>query len=238
MSRISLADIVPIAPPRNARERIYLHLRRRLQRCEIGPADRLVDVDIATNFGTSRMPAREALLQLVNDGYLVGTSRGFAVPTLTLEEVRDSFEVRKLLEPRAAALAARDMDQAGRAAITAAAREATAAVEGENSEKLILSMIDFRAAWLASVRNTRLASTIARFADHVQTVRLATLKDTATQQIAAEGLDRLCSAFLQRDSVAVCDRMATHIIVAEHAFFALDQSSPAARATETVRCRN
>jgi DNA-binding GntR family transcriptional regulator len=104
------------------RERIYADLRARLQRCEFGADDRLVDVDVAATYGTSRMPVREALLQLVNEGYLVGTTRGFMVPTLTLEDVREIFEVRKLLEPRAAAHAARDLDASAEAALAKAVR--------------------------------------------------------------------------------------------------------------------
>ena len=49
-------------------ERIYLDLRGRLQRCEIEPDGRLVDLEIANSYGTSRMPAREALLRLANAG--------------------------------------------------------------------------------------------------------------------------------------------------------------------------
>ena len=98
----------------------------------------------------------------------------------------------------------------------------------------MLAMIDFRATWLGAVRNARLASTIARFADHVQTVRLATLRDASTQGIAADGLDELCKAFLRHDSLAVSDRMETHIAIAEHAFLSLHQS----RNTEPTQCSN
>lgn len=222
----------------SARERIYIDLRRKLQRCELSSTDRLVDVDVASRFGTSRMPAREALLQLVNEGYLVGTTRGFVVPVLTPDDVRDSFEVRKLLEPRAAANAARDMAEDGREALYAAAGDARAAAGAGDFEMLVLAMIDFRAIWLASVRNVRLGSTLARFADHVQTVRLATLRDATTQAVAADGLCELCSAFLSRDSILVSDRMTTHIAIAEHAFSALHLSGEAAVRTEAARCRN
>src|SRR5215217_8154470 len=62
------------------RQQIYLDLRGKLQRGEIGPEERLIDVAIAEAMGVSRMPVREALLQLMNEGYLVGTTRGFALP--------------------------------------------------------------------------------------------------------------------------------------------------------------
>lgn len=207
-------------PRSSARERIYLDLRARLQRCEYGPADRLVDLDVAATFGTSRMPAREALLQLVNEGYLCGTSRGFAIPKLSAADMRDTFELRRLIEPRAAANAARDLDPGAAAALTRAADAAEAALAGRRTEALILAMIDFRSAWLGAVRNARMASAIARFADHVQTVRLATLRDADTQAVATRGLLDLHAAFLRRDPLGVGDRMAAHIATAELAFFA------------------
>jgi DNA-binding GntR family transcriptional regulator len=206
--------------PGSLRERIYADLRVRLQRCEFGPDDRLVDVDVAATYGTSRMPVREALLQLVNDGYLVGTTRGFAIPTLMLEDIREIFEVRKLLEPRAAAHAARDLDHKAEKALTKAIGEARAAVEAGEVERLIMANIDFRTGWLACVHNKRLATTIGRFVDHVQTVRLETLRRTPTRQVVIDGLEDLYAAFMDRDPINASDRMAAFIGAAEQAFFA------------------
>jgi len=227
----------PLKKPDSLRERIYADLRVRLQRCEFGPDDRLVDVDVAARYGTSRMPVREALLQLVNDGYLVGTTRGFAIPTLTLDDVRDIFEVRKLLEPRAAASAARDLDARAEKALTRALQDARTSVAAGDAESLIAANIDFRAGWLAAVRNQRLATTIARFVDHVQTVRLGTLRQAATRQVVLEGLEELHEAFRRRDPIAAGDRMATFIAAAERAFFHAKRAEAEASAQPARRLR-
>ncbi len=205
----------------NLSERIYLDLRTRLQRCEIDQDGRLVDVEIAAEYGTSRMPAREALLRLANEGYLVGTTRGFVTPRLSLEDIRDIFEVRKLLEPRAAANAARDLSRADQDRLTAAIVEARAAAASDDIERLILSNIAFRAAWLGAVRNERLATTIARFVDHVQTVRLGTLIDPKTRAVVAAGLEGLYRAFLDRDAKAAAAHMFDFMEAAEQAFFSV-----------------
>jgi DNA-binding GntR family transcriptional regulator len=218
--RSGMPDSPRLKKPSNLRERIYSDLRVRLQRCEFGPDDRLVDVDVAATYGTSRMPVREALLQLVNDGYLIGTTRGFVVPTLTLEDIRDIFEVRKLLEPRAAAHAARDLDAKAEAALTLALEEARAAIAAGDVERLIMANIDFRTGWLACVHNDRLATTISRFVDHVQTVRLETLRWTPTRQAVIDGLEDLYAAFVARDPIVAGDRMAAFIAAAEQAYFA------------------
>ncbi len=91
------------APRESLSTRAYDELRERLRRGQVAPDDRLVDTEIARELVVSRMPVREALLQLVAEGYLVSTARGYRVPTLTRQDVTEIFEVRRLLEPRAAA---------------------------------------------------------------------------------------------------------------------------------------
>jgi DNA-binding GntR family transcriptional regulator len=216
------------------RAQIYADLLRQLQTSGLGPDDRLVDTDVAARYGASRMPAREALLQLVNEGYLRGTSRGFAVPVLSVQDIRDIFEVRKLVEPRAAAHAARALTPEAEAALGAALAAAQDAAGAEDPRAMIMANIAFRAAWLSCVRNERLAGVISRFVDHVQTVRLETLRRAATRRLVAEGLAEIHAGMVARDPIGVADRMAAFIGAAEQAFFAarraqLGNEAPAER---------
>ncbi len=200
------------------RGRVYEDVLGRIRRGEVGQDDRLVDTEIALRLGVSRMPVREALMQLVSEGHLVGTTRGFMRPRLTLADVADVFEVRRLLEPRAAAQAAQILDAEGIRRLRDALERAEAAVASGDTEALFDANVDFRAAWMGAVRNGRLAAAIARFVDHVQVVRFATLTDPETQPIVAAGLRRLYEAFAARDGVAAHDRMARFIDTAEERF--------------------
>lgn len=219
MTETTLID-TPSGRRESLREQIYADLLRRLQLSEIGPADRLIDTDIAAQWGASRMPAREALLQLVNEGYLRGTTRGFAVPVLSMQDIRDIFEVRRLLEPRAAACAARDLTDEAEIALGEALAEAREAAAGSDARRMIAANIAFRGAWLSCVRNERLAATIARFVDHVQTVRLETLRRKPTRAVVVGGLAGLHEALCARDPIATSDRMTAFMAAAEEAFFA------------------
>jgi len=206
------------------RSQIYYGLRDRIHRGGVGRDERLVDTDIAAALGVSRMPVREALLRLTHEGYLVGTTRGFMLPRLTEDDIANIFEVRRILEPRAAAHAARDLDEAGIAALRRAAQDAAEAAATGDADLLYRANADFRAVWLAAVANDRLASAIARFADHVQVVRLKTLGDPPTQRLVADNLALLCEAFARHDSVAAADRMTRFIELAETAFAALSRA--------------
>ena len=72
------------------------------------PGERLRAEALAQRFGTSRTPIREALLQLEAQGLVeVEPNRGAVVRTFDREDLFDLYQVRALLEPQAAALAAR-----------------------------------------------------------------------------------------------------------------------------------
>jgi DNA-binding GntR family transcriptional regulator len=142
------------------------------------------------------------------------------IPKLSADDISDIFDVRRLLEPHAAACAARDLDESGRRALTSAFEEARAAIRDDDADRLILANIEFRSVWLGSLRNSRLANTLQRFADHVQAVRLGTLRDAPTRTVVSHGLDGLHDAFMRRDSVAAAQRMTAFIDAAEQAFFA------------------
>lgn len=225
----------PLSRHGNLGDRIYAELRLRLQQHPLGPDDRLLDLEVAAMYGTSRMPARDALLRLANEGYLVGTTRGFITPSLSLDDVRDIFEVRRLLEPVALAGVAKQIDAAALEELGLALERARRAARNNDGDEMSVANMAFRAAWLSRVKNKRLAATIARFVDHVQTVRINTLGSAETRQVVVDGLERIHDALLRHDSVRARACMADFMAAAERAYFAfrkaeLDQSEPSAAA--------
>ena len=100
-------DVNQKAPTRKLShcDRIYQDYLARIQSGDVAPEDRLVDSTIAASLGVSRMPVRDAMMRLVHEGYLTTSSRGFKLPVWDKESVLEVFELRRLLEPRAAGLA-------------------------------------------------------------------------------------------------------------------------------------
>jgi DNA-binding GntR family transcriptional regulator len=78
---------------------------------DLKPGQRLRAEALAQRFGTSRTPIREALLQLEAQGLVeVEPNRGAVVRSFDRDDLRDLYELRALLEPHAAALASRRID--------------------------------------------------------------------------------------------------------------------------------
>jgi DNA-binding GntR family transcriptional regulator len=102
---------------------IYQELRERIAFGDFEPGDRLVEADLATRFGVSKTPVREALLTLEADGLVVlRPHRGAEVSRLTAEEWSDLIFLRDALEIGAldeimAAMTDADFAQAGAALV-------------------------------------------------------------------------------------------------------------------------
>ncbi|NDV48876.1 MULTISPECIES: GntR family transcriptional regulator [unclassified Salipiger] len=190
-------------PKRHIKDAIYETYLGRLQRGEITHEDRLIDLAIAEEFAVSRMPVRDALMRLTHEGYLESTTRGFALPNLSQSQILEIFELRRLLEPRAAALATSELTDADLDALAAAVARSERTLETGDVEALYAASEDIRRIWIMGVPNTALRETILRYIAQIQCVRLATLHDSASHQTLVDFHRQMVSAFTTRNGAQV-----------------------------------
>jgi len=92
------------------RDQIWDRVRQSIFDGELPPGMRLVERDLAARYGVSRVPVREAMRMLSQEGLVREFgARGMVVATLTLRESEELFEVRTALESLACRLAAEKM---------------------------------------------------------------------------------------------------------------------------------
>lgn len=85
-------------------------IRRRILAGELEEGAPLRQEAFATEFGVSRIPIREALLQLEAEGLVRSLPhRGAVVSSLSVSEISELFELRALLEPRLLKLSAKHL---------------------------------------------------------------------------------------------------------------------------------
>ena len=95
------------AAPGSRANSVYEWLRERIIDGTLPSGARIRERDIAEELRVSRIPVREALPQLESEGYIQTLPRrGAVVVPMTVEAVRELFEVRSSLEVLAARLAA------------------------------------------------------------------------------------------------------------------------------------
>lgn len=89
-----------------ASEIVLTAIRRAILEGVLQPGARLRQEDLATVFGTSRIPVREALRALEYDGLVESEPhRGFTVTALDPDDINDVYELRIVLETYAVRLA-------------------------------------------------------------------------------------------------------------------------------------
>src|SRR6478735_7604220 len=108
LSEVNIMDTSAEIDDRPLRESVRDTIRNRIFAGHYAPGTRLVERDLADEFKVSRLPVREALRMLRQEGILSerANSRGMVVSSLTPEQVADLFAVRLALEVLASKLAA------------------------------------------------------------------------------------------------------------------------------------
>ena len=185
-------------PRQSHRRRIYETLRDRVQRGEIARGDKLVDTVVAEEFGVSRMPVRDALMQLTHEGYLESTSRGFTLPNLSEAKILEVFLLRRLLEPYAAASATLAMTEMDIGRMQEAVADTTATLTNGDIGLMYRASEVFRNVWTGAIPNEELRQTILRYMAQIQTVRVATLSESASHKVEGHQYSR---HFVARDRI-------------------------------------
>ena len=115
MPRVSRGAAAPRgSAPATLNDRAYELLRLEILTFQLRPGERTSERLLAKRYGLGMAAVRAALPRLVQEGFVEKSAeRGTMISPLTLRGVRDLYQMRYLLEPEAARLAAeRGMDVA------------------------------------------------------------------------------------------------------------------------------
>lgn len=134
----------PTQDQKSLRQRAYEELRQQIVDLRLAPGSRLVERDLAAELDVSRIPLREALQLLQQDGLVVLVPRqGAVVSPFGENDVRDLFDVRESLEVLAARLAAERADAVGLARLSDQLEAARAATTRKDRPAIALANARF-----------------------------------------------------------------------------------------------
>ena len=121
---------------------------------EFAPGERLDEMVLATRFGVSRTPVREALMQLDAIGLIeIRPRRGAIVVDPGPHRVFEMFEVMAEMEGLAGSLAARRLNEASREAIKSTHGRCEQSAKSGNSDAYYYDNEDFHKAIYAASRS-------------------------------------------------------------------------------------
>ena len=138
-----MTQAVPPGPVRSAAEAVRHALRQQIIEGSLVPGARLVDASVADQHGVSRNTARDALRLLEADRLVVSVRNvGYSVRELTVEDLRDLYTARRIIEA-GAVTASVDAPAEALEAVEAAADRTEACVARGAWQQVGTASLDF-----------------------------------------------------------------------------------------------
>jgi DNA-binding GntR family transcriptional regulator len=205
---------------RSLQQQIHDRLLRRILRRELEPGERISPPMIAAAMGVSITPVRDAVNQMAAEGLVtVMPRRGTVVSPVSIRDIEELYEIRMMLEPQAAEVAA------GRAGPDDIARVQTLAERLESGPADGVSLADdldaylqeiaidaeLHAAIVRAAHNRRLSAMYEQLRTHVLIARAVFPHLYRGQPHRRGEHRRIVEAIAARDGAAARDAMTAHL---------------------------
>ena len=174
------------------------------------PGQRLVEVDLAAQFGVSRNSVREALQRLAADGLIdIFRNKGATIRSLTLRETMEVFDVAERMTGLLAKSAACAISEGQSAAAIEQAMQALAeADKQQNATAFALARRSFYRALL----NTSGSRELRRLFPSIQMpIVYAQHRPAGLQKVRMKDYRSMCQAILRGDEAAADAAGAHHV---------------------------
>lgn len=202
--------VLPLIAHKTLEEQAYVVLRRAILDGQFADGGRLVQDELAGMLGTSRIPVRDALRRLEADGLVQADGRGrYQVRTYGPEEVRESFELRELIEPYAAARAIAQLSKSDEAELAALTNRMVEAAQAGDADAYIRANRDFHTTLYQASKMERLVKIISGL--WLGQLPFTPLQVPGQLQESAQEHLQLMSLIQKRDAAAFKAALKQHI---------------------------
>jgi len=199
------------APPGTAAQHALGELRRSIVAGDLRPGQRVGQEEIAERLGVSLAPVREALAALEQEGQLTyKPRRGYFVTELRLDDLHEIYELRTLLEDRAARRAAPLHDEDALERIELAAREVVEAAEAGDVAAELAANRRFHFALLEAPGQTHALRLIRLLWDSTETYRALYYNSPTARVEAVRAHQRIVAALRAGDGNRLVAELDAH----------------------------
>jgi DNA-binding GntR family transcriptional regulator len=189
---------------------------------KLAPGQHLDETVLAEQFGVSRTPIREALIQLAGSGMIeLRPRRGAHVTLLGPRELLETFEYMGELEAACARFAAHRMTSEERAGFDAAFNRCRKACEKGDRDAYYHANADFHSAIYDGSHNRMLATVAHGQQRRLQPYRRLQLRVHGRLAKSFDEHSAVAEALLKGDGVEAGRRLRDHVVVQGERFMSL-----------------
>jgi DNA-binding GntR family transcriptional regulator len=187
-------------------------LRQLINARALRPGDRIDEEDLADRMRVSAGSVREALRMLAQEGQVAYRSRrGYFVADLRMEDVREIYELRRILEERAARAALPTLDDEALSRIRHAAADFVNAVESDDVVSALAANRRFHFAMMDDVpTRPHTLELILVLWDSSEVYRAVYYNSRDDRLTAIDAHDQILDALARRDADSLVAEMDTH----------------------------
>jgi len=198
-------------------QQAYDYVKDQITGLKLKPGQTLTDSQVAAELKFSRTPVREALRRLEQEGLLVNDSRrGWKVYSLSLDDIRQIFELKQLLEGLIVEQAAACQDHDLRSTLQEAlGRMQKAAVTGDY-EAWRQADAHLHLTLQQMSRNRRACSTVQSLDDQWFRLRAGYIALEGRMQRSVHEHAEIVASLLAGDGVKAAEKMRAHIAYVYH----------------------
>lgn len=206
-----------------ASDRAYAALRDDIMEWRLAPGTVLQEVEQSERLGVSRTPVREALARLGADGLVAAQrGRGLVVTTVSVESIRQLFDLRRVLEQEAARLAARNRDEDVFVGLRDEFRTSPQLLaDGDPAHERYYDLVArFDLAVDEATGNPYLVSTLRNLRPHLVRIRRVSRDDLDRLRTAAEEHLLIVEAIIEGDAELAASATQVHLYRSLHSVLA------------------
>ena len=149
-------------------DRAYELIQHDIITCVIAPGAEISEPQLCTQYELGKAPVRMALNRLSHDGLLRAIPRrGYRVTPITLKDIHDVFELRLMLEPAAASMAAGKVDVRRLRVLDEACRHGYQSADVKSITRFLEANKALHVAIAQATGNGRLAAMVAQLLDQM-----------------------------------------------------------------------
>lgn len=190
----------------------YQYLKKGILNLDFSPGEQMHIEEFAEQLEVSRTPIREAFLRLASEGLIDVRSRvGYFVSEITEQDIRDLFEVREIVETRAARQAAVELSDAEIGKLNVLMQESEEAVQQEDLSTYIENDVRFHGYLQKHIRNQRLLAVMESLNDLTHRERILSIRSLENIESTLVEHKRIVEALEKRDGESAGELMTEHL---------------------------
>ncbi len=194
-------------------EMAYVSLKEAIVKGDLHPGQRLVESALSEQLGISRIPVREAIKKLEQDGLIEKLEKGgFTVRNPSKEEIEETFGIRACIESYAAALATSRMDEPTLHRMDDVLKKYRDALEGREITKLTRLNDQLDEIIYTASGSKKLYALIGNFRDFISRYRKALLTCMDYAAISLAQHEEIVQAMKERDGEKVEKLVKKHLL--------------------------